>query len=89
MTLNGKGERDLHYIVVVYNIIFSLLVLKSLATAKGRSCIPQMTPALLPLAIIIIMISLPLIAIVVYGVDKGTQNTLSELQQHIINQLES
>lgn len=41
----------------------------------------------LQFAIIMIMISLPLIAIVVYGVDKGTQNTLSELQQHIINQL--
>lgn len=84
MTLNGKGERDLHYIVVVYNIIFSfLLVLKKSCNCK-RSFpqIPQMTPALLPLAIIIIMISLPLIAIVVYGVDKGTQNTLSELQQH-------
>lgn len=83
MTLNGKGERDLHYIVVVYNIISLLVFKKSCDCKRSFLNLPQMTRALLLLlAIIIIMISLPLIAIVVYGVDKGTQNTLSELQQH-------
>lgn len=44
MTRNGKVERDLHYIVVVYNII-SLLVLKVLRLRKVVPASPMTAAA--------------------------------------------